>query len=112
MAIFNAAHLGLLIKGLQSGRGDWLQAALQDQLHQPYRQRLIPGYGAVQAAAVAAGAYGLVISGAGPTVLALCAQEKAATVAARMQTAWTQAGIEARAEVLDVDRGGAIVLEE
>ena len=48
VAIFNASHLGLLIQGLQSGRGDWLQAALQDQLHQPYRQRLIPGYDAVQ----------------------------------------------------------------
>ena len=64
-AIFNTAHLGLLLRGLETGNGQWLKTALQDKLHQPYRKALIPGYDAVNIAAVSAGAYGMVISGAG-----------------------------------------------
>jgi homoserine kinase len=70
-AIFNAAHLGLLVRALESGNENWLRCALQDKIHQPYRQSLIQGYEAVQQAALNAGAYGMVISGAGPTLLAL-----------------------------------------
>ncbi len=47
-AIFNTAHLGLLLRGLETGHGEWLKTGLQDRLHQPYRQALIPGYDAVQ----------------------------------------------------------------
>ena len=79
-AIFNTAHLGLLLRGLETGKPEWLRAALQDRLHQPYRQALIPGYDAVNKAALAAGAYGLVISGAGPTLLALVEQLNAQAV--------------------------------
>jgi homoserine kinase len=108
-AIFNMAHLGLLLQGLASGRGDWLTTALQDRLHQPYRQLLIAGYAEVEAAAKAAGAYGLVISGAGPTLLALAPVASATTVAAAMQTAWQQAGMMAQVQALSLDSQGAVV---
>jgi homoserine kinase len=109
-AIFNAAHLGLLLRGLQTGKGEWLTAALQDKLHQPYRQALIAGYDAVNAAAVAAGAYGMVISGAGPTLLALADTQHAQAVATAMLTAWTTAGINAVVRSLPLDVQGAVVL--
>jgi len=107
-AIFNTAHLGLLLRGLETGQPDWLQAALQDRIHQPYRQSLIPGYAAVEQAAIAAGAWGLVISGAGPTLLALTDAEYAATVATTMHTAWTQQGITATVKCLQLDHQGAV----
>ncbi len=110
-AIFNTAHLGLLLRGLQTGRGDWLQAALQDQLHQPYRQRLIPGYGAVYKAAIAAGAYGLVISGAGPTLLTLADATNAQTVVKAIQTAWSATGVTAQVQSLRLDHQGAIATQ-
>lgn len=108
-AIFNTAHLGLLLQGLTRGRGDWLQIALQDRLHQPYRQSLIPGYAAVHAAALAAGAYGLVISGAGPTLLALSDRQRANTVAQSLQSAWEGQGIRSEVKVLQLDFQGARV---
>lgn len=106
-AIFNTAHLGLLLRALETGRGDWLKAALQDRLHQPYRQALIPGYETVRAAAVAAGAYGMVISGAGPTLLALVDTERAATVETAIADAWKEAGIIASVRSLAIDTQGA-----
>jgi homoserine kinase len=107
-AIFNTAHLGLLVRGLETGNADWLKAALQDRIHQPYRQALISGYDAVQKAAITAGAYGLVISGAGPTLLALSHLDQAESVRSAMEKAWTEQGIEVQATVLKLDTQGAI----
>ena len=106
-AIFNTAHLGLLLRGLETGRGDWLRAALQDRLHQPYRKGLIPGFDAVLAAAVAAGAYGMVISGAGPTLLALTDTVHSDAVATAMAAAWKDSGVASVVRSLCVDRQGA-----
>ena len=108
-AVFNTAHLGLLVRGLETGNADWLRAALQDRIHQPYRESLIPGYGAVQQAAVAAGAYGLVISGAGSTVLALAAAAQAEPVRQAIATAWTAQGAIVATHILRLDRTGANV---
>lgn len=109
-AIFNAAHLGLLLRALATSREKWLRAALQDKLHQPYRKALIPGYDAVEAAAIAAGAYGMVISGAGPTLLALTDYLHSSGVATAMANAWKQAGIIANARSLPIDIQGAVIL--
>lgn len=108
-AIFNTAHLGLLLRGLAAGQGDWLRSALHDRIHQPYRQALIPGYTAVSEAAQAAGAYGLVISGAGPTLLALAAAAQASQVCEAMATAWGDQGQTVTAKVLRLDSVGAQV---
>ena len=105
-AIFNIAHFGLLLRGLATGRGEWLQAALHDKIHQPYRQTLIAGYDAVASAAVAAGAYGTVISGAGPTLLALVPSSQATAVAAAMEVAWQKEGVQAQVHTLSVDNQG------
>ncbi len=108
-AIFNAAHLGLLLRGLQTAEPDWLATALQDRIHQPYRQSLIPGYEAVQIAALEAGAYGMVISGAGPTLLALTNSAAAAAVQTAMKKAWEDVGITADAHILPIDTQGTVV---
>ncbi len=105
-AIFNAAHLGLLVQALATGNPLWLQAALADRIHQPYRQSLIPGYESVQTAAQAAGAYGLVISGAGPTLLALTSLAQAPAVATAMVTAWQGVGIRSTAMPLAIAAQG------
>jgi homoserine kinase len=108
-AIFNTAHLGLMVRGLETGNAEWLTAGLVDRIHQPYRQQLIPGYTDVERAIVAAGGYGMVISGAGPTLLALADAERAAAVAEAMVQAWSTHNIQAQARSLTVDVRGAVV---
>jgi homoserine kinase len=108
-AVFNTAHLGLLIRALESNHSGWLAAALQDRIHQPYREALIPGYQAVYKAAMAAGAHGLVISGAGPTLLALTDPSRSQPVAAAIAQAWEQAQIQAEVKILAIDPQGTQV---
>jgi homoserine kinase len=109
-AIFNIAHLGLLLRGLETGQSDWLRASLDDRIHQPYRQTLIPGYESVRTAALALGAYGMVISGAGPTLLALANSASAQAVVAAMADAWKVKGITGQVRSLALDTQGARVL--
>ncbi|CAD5929319.1 Homoserine kinase [Planktothrix tepida] len=108
-AIFNTAHLGLLIRGLETGNPEWLRVALQDKIHQPYRQALIRGFDQVRAAALNGGACELVISGAGPTLLALTDETSADGVAEAMTQAWQQAGVHPQVKVLQLDTQGATV---
>ncbi|MBK1986064.1 homoserine kinase [Sphaerospermopsis aphanizomenoides BCCUSP55] len=109
-AIFNTAHFGLLLRGLATNREEWLRAALEDRLHQPYRQALIPGYDEVNAAAMAAGAYGMVISGAGPTLLALTDELHRQAVITAIADAWKQMGIKSVVRLLPIDVQGATIL--
>lgn len=108
-AIFNASHLALLSHGIQTGNPQWLTAGLQDRLHQPYRQDLITGMPEVQRAAIAAGAYGMVISGAGPTLLSLAPQTKIDAVAMAMQQAWQNLGITAITKCLAIAKDGTTI---
>lgn len=107
-AIFNTAHLGLLQRGLATANDSWLRAALADRIHQPYRKTLIPGYDQVHQAAIEAGAHGLVISGAGPTLLALANRSSAAGVCEAMQQTWTELGQTVVCHALSLDPRGAI----
>jgi homoserine kinase len=111
-AIFNTAHLGLLLRGLETGRGDWLRHGLQDRLHQPYRKGLIRGYDAVNSAAIGAGAYGMVISGAGPTLLALTDTASADAVGKAMADAWLKEDVRAEVRSLSLDTQGARLVIE
>lgn len=106
-AIFNTAHLGLLLRGLETGNQNWLRAALQDKLHQPYRKSLIKNYDEIFSKALSAGAYGMVISGAGPTLLALTNTANSKTVAAAMASEWQKEGIKVQVQTLQIDRQGA-----
>jgi homoserine kinase len=79
---------------------------MDDRLHQPYRARLFPWMAAVAGAARAAGALGCVLSGAGPSLLAV-AVDRAEAVAGAMEVALAEAGLRGRAQVLAVDEVGA-----
>ena len=109
-AIYTQSHLALLMRALESGNPDWLATALDDRLHQPYRGELIAGFQAVQSAATAAGAYGVVISGAGPTLLALSDRDSRKAVGTAMVEAWAQWDVSAVANYLNLDRLGGRAL--
>ncbi|WP_243149715.1 homoserine kinase [Thermaerobacter sp. PB12/4term] len=95
-AAFNAARTALLIHALAAGRGDLLAEAMQDRLHQPYRAALFPWLEDLVATAVAAGAFGACLSGAGPSVLALVADEQAPAVAQALAARMAALGLAGR----------------
>lgn len=107
-AIFNISRASLLVHGLATGDHEVIREATQDRLHHPFRSALIPGFEAVQAAALESGGSGCFLSGAGPTMAALVdrRREQPQRVAESMTAAFEEAGVEARAMVLEVDLQG------
>jgi homoserine kinase len=71
-------RLALVLAGCFKGDLELIAAGLEDVLVEPRRAGLIPGFAAVKAAALANGALGASISGAGPSVFAWCRDAEAA----------------------------------
>jgi len=105
-AVFNMQRVALLLAALQAALPAALSVALEDRLHQPYRLKLFPWMPAVATAARAAGALGCVLSGAGPSLLAVVAGDGGA-VGRAMEDALSRAGVRGNARTLDVDSAGA-----
>jgi len=108
-AVHNLGRAALLVAALQSGRLDLLGEAMDDRLHQPARATLLPWLPSLLAAAREAGAAGAALSGAGTTVLALCAPGAAHDVADAMAKAAEARSVGGRREVVDVGVPGARV---
>ncbi len=86
--------------------------AIDDRIAEPARAPLLPGFLAAKRAALAAGAHGVSISGAGPSAFAVVSDDATAhAVAGAMRAAYVAAGLECATRVTGVDREGAIVHE-
>ncbi len=110
--VAQSAHLALLLTGCQRGDPGLIRAGLDDVLIEPRRAPLVPGFAAVKAAALQAGALGASISGAGPSVFAWCwGAQSAHAVVAAMQRAFAAAGLASDAHVGPVDAPAAEVIE-
>jgi homoserine kinase len=105
-AVLNVQCVSLLLAALAAGRVELLDLAMRDRLHQPYRLRLFPWMGSVEAAAVGAGALGCVLSGAGSAMLA-AVRGPGEAVGRAMEQALAAAGVRGRALALSVDTKGA-----
>jgi homoserine kinase len=79
-AVFNLGRLALLIAGL-ADRRELIAGAGDDRLHQDWRHVLFPEAGAILTGLRDAGAATSCWSGAGPSLLAICAEDTARAVA-------------------------------
>lgn len=70
-AVYNLSRAALMTSALFSGNFDKLKIATGDRLHQPYRLGLIKGGETAFRIARELGAYGVYISGAGSTIMAI-----------------------------------------
>jgi len=109
-AIAQAAHLAGLIVGLERGDRELIARSMVDRIAEPARAALYPGYPEAKAAGLDAGAIGVVVSGAGPTIIALANAGQADAVRAAMQQAYTRIGHESQAHRAAVDNEGARVV--
>lgn len=107
-AVFNIGRVALLVHALTHADYDALGIAMDDQLHQPYRQKLVPGMADALRAARAAGAAGAAISGAGPSVIAF-APDHQEEIAAAMVAAFGAVNLTCRVWTLGVNQDGAAV---
>jgi homoserine kinase len=105
-AVFNGGRCALLALAISQGRWDLLKVAMQDRLHQPHRAQDFAHLDEAIEAAIAAGAHGAALSGAGSSVIALSTGGEDAVAAALSRVA-ARHGLSAHALVLSPARRGA-----
>ena len=107
--VTQAARLGLLVHALHEGDLALLGEAVVDDIVEPARASLIPGYLEAKAACVEAGALACSISGAGPTTFALAGDElRARALLEILEEAYTHAGVPGRGFVDGVGPGARV----
>lgn len=108
-AVFNISRTSLLVAAFTTGDFQFLEMATDDKLHQPYREKLIPGMRDVfQAARSANGQVAVALSGSGPTIIAFCTNN-CDKVGKNMQQAFLKHNIKSRVMVMDIDEEGVKV---
>jgi homoserine kinase len=110
--IWQQANLAGFLAGCYTSDLALIRESLLDVLIEPQRQVLIPGFVEVKQAALAAGALGGSISGAGPTVFAWAEADDAENVRAEMVAAFRKHGLETDSWVSAIDREGARVVAD
>jgi homoserine kinase len=111
-AISNVAHASLFVAGMALSDIAMIGAAMNDLIVEPVRSKAIPMFASVRTVAFEAGASGFAISGAGPTVVALCNRVEVNTkdVAHVMKEGFEKGGISCDA-YWTKPSGGAVVKE-
>jgi homoserine kinase len=105
-------NLGGLLCGLIQEDYGLISRSIHDVIAEPRRQKLIPDFYKAKRAAISAGALGFSISGAGPSVFALCeGEETARKVADAISKVFSAIPIENQAYVSRINPHGVHVIE-
>jgi homoserine kinase len=110
IAVTQSARLAGLVLGFERGEADLIRRNMFDAIAEPARAELYPGYKEAAAAGLAAGALGVAVSGAGPTVVAIVPMPSATKVGEAMVGGYRSLGIDAVSHPAQIDRAGARIL--
>ena len=110
-AVLQSARLGALVLGLERAEANLIRGTMEDRIAEPARRHLYPGFPEARAGALVAGALGVVVSGAGPTVIAIAPADSAERVASALEAAYRTLGIAATAHCARADDKGARVVD-
>ncbi|MHC1741163.1 MAG: homoserine kinase [Anaerolineaceae bacterium] len=110
-SVFNIYHSVLTCEALRTDNLELLKFAMQDRIHQPYRLPLIPGAKNAIEAAKSVGAITVVLSGAGPSLLAISPNpETNLAISSAMQREFLQAGLTSEVFFPKISFKGASVI--
>ena len=110
--VAQSTNLALVLAGCHAGDAGLVRAGLRDVLVEPRRAPLIGGFDAAKQAALAAGAMGASISGAGPSLFAWYeSRAEAEAAAAPVQQAFAASGFGSQAWISPINSPAATVID-
>ena len=111
-AVFNAKHLAMLIQAINTKNEKLMKAALHDKLHQPYREKLIPGMKEImEAFKHEDGVLGCVLSGAGPSIIVISHKYDLDKIKSTVKDIWESLSIKSEIRTLKIEKNGAEIIE-
>lgn len=108
--VWQTANLAGFISGCYTDDLDLIRASFEDVIIEPQRHTLIPGFREVRDAAMAAGALGCSISGAGPTMFAWSTIDAAQAVRGAMVRTFAARGTQTDHWVTGIESRGARIV--
>ncbi len=109
-AVSNLSRIPFIIDAICSGSLDNLQVIMDDRLHQPYRKQLIRYYDRIVRAGLKGGAGSVVLSGAGPSLVAFC-RDNPEQIATLMSETLNRQRVHNRTMILSPDTQGTRILK-
>ena len=110
-SIVQIGNLGGLISGLYTADYNLISRSLHDEIVEPLRSILIPGFDEVKQNAIQAGALGAGISGSGPSIFALSkGKATAEKVAKSMSETYQNLNIDFDVHVSNINKKGCRIL--
>ena len=111
-AVYNAKHLAMLIQAVNNKDAKLMKEALHDKLHQPYREKLIPGMKEIMNAFKHEdGIIGCVLSGAGPSMLVISYKYDLDKIKSIVKDIWEGQSIKTDIRTLKIENQGAQIVE-
>jgi homoserine kinase len=108
--VANVASASLMVSGFSKKDINMVGRGMVDRVVEGARKSMIPGYDEVRSGAIRAGAAGVCISGAGPSMLALVDGDgRAADVLKAMIDAFAGEGVKANGHVTKIGEGARVV---
>lgn len=109
-AIFNARHLAMLVQAINTADAKLMKSALKDRIHQPYREKLVPGMKEIMDAFKHEdGVLGCVLSGAGPSMLVISHKYDVDKIKSIVKDIWEAQNIKVDVRTMGVEENGAEV---
>lgn len=111
-AIFNLKHTAMLVQAVNTHDEKLMKAALNDRLHQQYREKLIPGLKEIKEALKhEENVMGVVISGAGPSVLVISHGNNLDKIRETVSKVWLDLNVKSKILTLQVEENGACIID-
>ncbi len=107
-AIFNARHLAMLVQAINTADAKLMKKSLKDRIHQPYREKLVPGMKEImEAFKHEDGVLGCVLSGAGPSMLVISHKYDVDKIKSTVKDIWEAQNIKVDVRTMKVEENGA-----
>ena len=105
------ARSAMLVQAVNSHDEKLMKIALQDRLHQQYREKLIPGLKEInEALKHEENVMGVVISGAGPSILVISHGNNLNKIRETVSQVWLDLNVKSKILTLQVEENGAEVI--
>lgn len=110
-AVYNMKHLAMMVQAINEEDPKLMKNAMRDKLHQPYREKLVPGMKEImEAFKHEDGVLGCVLSGAGPSLLIVSYKYDLDKIKSTVTEIWEAQNIKSDIKTVKVEKQGALVL--
>lgn len=111
-AVFNVKRMAMFIEAINTNDAELMKLALMDKLHQPYREKLVPGLKELtEAFRHEEDVLGCVLSGAGSSMLIISKNNVIDKVTSTIMEVMENLNVKADVKTVKIEQNGASIIE-